>query len=101
MPKPFIFLKYFKQNNSVKQDSQKLIFPHKISVTKKESSTILDIQEDLQNIGFEIKVLNESLEITALPPHCTEENLQVLFEDILKDNEIAQKDLKEKIAMNF
>ena len=92
-----ILYEYFKQNNSVKQDSQKLIFSQKISVTKKESSTILDMQEDLQNIGFEIEVLDESLEITAVPTHCTEENLQVLFEDILKDNEIAQKDLKEKI----
>lgn len=92
-----ILYEYFKQNNSVKQDSQKLIFPHKISVTKKESSTILDIQEDLQNIGFQIEVLDEEVEITAVPTHCTEENLQFLFEDIVKYNEIEEIDLKEEI----
>ena len=92
-----ILYEYYKQNNSVKLDSQKLIFPQKIPVTRKESSTILDIQEDLHNIGFEIEVLDESVEITAVPPHCTEENLQLLFEDILKDNELEQNNLNEKM----
>jgi len=93
-----ILYEYFKKNASEKLNSQKLLFSQEIALSKKECIEIAYIKTDLSNIGFEFEIFEESIEITSVPPQCTEENLQHLFEEILKENEVEQNNLKEKIS---
>ena len=92
-----ILYEYFKQNSSKKLTSQKLIFPKKVFVSKKESIEIIEIKKELEDIGFQFEISKDSLEVNATPPQCTEENLQCLFEDILKSKNTENENLNEKI----
>ena len=92
-----ILYEYFKQNSSKKLTSQKLIFPKKVFVSKQESIEIIEIKKELEDMGFQFEISKDSLEVNATPPQCTEENLQCLFEEILKDKNIENEYLNEKI----
>ena len=54
-------------------------------------------KERIRGYGISIEIYKDSLEVNATPPQCTEENLQCLFEDILKDKNIENEYLNEKI----
>ena len=92
-----ILYEYFKQNSSKKLTSQKLIFPKKVFLSKQESIEIIEIKKELEDIGFQFEISKDYLEVNATPPQCTEENLQCLFEDILKDKNTENEYLNEKI----
>ena len=93
-----ILYEYFKQNKKVKMSSQKLIFPEKISLSKKDISEIEDIKNELNNVGFEIDIKKDYVEIHAVPQQCENENLQKLFDEILKEQEVENSDLKDKFS---
>ena len=90
-----ILYEYFKQNKNVKISSQKLLFPETISLSKKDVSEIEDIKTELNNVGFEIDIKEDCVEIHAVPQQCENENLQKLFDEILKEQEVENSDLKE------
>ncbi len=93
-----ILYEYFKQNSFKRLPSQKLIFPKLVFVSKQEIMEITEIKKELEYIGFQFEITNDSLEVNAIPPQCTEENLQSLFEDILKSKNTDNEDLNEKIG---
>ena len=92
-----ILYEYFKQNSFKRLPSQKLIFPKVVSVSKQESIEITEIKKELEDLGFQFEISRDSLEVNAIPQQCTEENLQSLFEDILKSKNTDNEDLNEKI----
>ena len=93
-----ILYEYFKQNKKVKMSSQKLIFPEKIYLSKKDISEIEDIKTELNNVGFEINIKENCVEIHAIPQQCENENLQKLFDEILKEKEVENSDLIENFS---
>jgi len=93
-----ILYEYFKQNKNVKISSQKLLFPETISLSKKDVSEIEDIKTELNNVGFEIDIKEDCVEIHAVPQQCENENLQKLFDEILKEQEVENSDLKENFS---
>ena len=96
-----ILYEYFKQNENVKISSQKLLFPETISLSKKDISEISDIKTELDNVGFEIDIKEDCIEIHAIPQQCENENLQKLFDEILKEQEVGNSDLKEKFSLKL
>ena len=96
-----ILYEYFKQNKNVKISSQKLLFPEKISLSKKDVSEIEDIKTELDNIGFEINIKEDCIEIHAIPQQCENENLQKLFDEILKEQEVENSDLKDTFSLKL
>ncbi|GAA4274559.1 DNA mismatch repair endonuclease MutL [Aquimarina gracilis] len=68
--------------------SQQLLFPLKLSFSKKEMALLETVKEQLQNTGF---VFGEEhvgeLEITAIPSVVSEKEISVLLEKLLSDLE--------------
>ena len=87
---------YLKQNKNVNVSSQKLLFPETISLSKKDISEISYMKTELDNVGFEINIKEDCIEIHAVPQQCEHENLQKLFDGILKEQEVENSDLKEE-----
>ena len=92
-----ILYEYFKNNEGRKLNSQKLLFSQSIHLNKIEMENIKEIEVDLNNIGFEFDANTESLEITAVPTECINENLQELFYSFINNNELESSNLKEKL----
>ena len=92
-----ILYEYYKENLNSNLPSQQLIFPTKLDFSKSEIEEIRHIENKLNKFGFHIEIENNKLEVLSVPPQCTEENLQVLFNDFLKETELNDTDLKEKI----
>lgn len=93
-----ILYEYFTKNSSQRFASQKLIFPKTIFFSKKEINEITEIKKELEDIGFQFKISKDSLEVNATPPQCDKENLQSLFEDVLKCKNEDYENLNEKIS---
>ena len=86
----------FMKNKNIKISSQKLLFPEKISLSKTDISEISNIKNELNNIGFEFNIQEDYIEIHATPKQCENENLEKLFFEILKEQEIENSSLKKK-----
>ena len=55
----------------------------------------------MHNLGFSFKLKDNSIEINGIPPECTKENLEAIFEEILeqeKNDDKLEIAVKEKIA---
>ena len=76
-------------------NSQKLIFPEEISLSKKEIAEISNIETELNNVGFKINIKKNGIEIHGIPQQCENENLQKIFDEILKEQETHDLELKE------
>ena len=92
-----ILFEYFKQKKSKKIPSQKLIFPKHIFISKQQSIEINLLKKEFSEMGFDLKVNEESIEINAIPSQCREENLQNIVEDILNNLDIEDENIDEKI----
>lgn len=92
-----ILFEYFKQKKSKKIPSQKLIFPKHIFISKQQSIEINLLKKEFLEMGFDLKVNEESIEINGIPSQCREENLQNIVEDILKNLDIEDENIDEKI----
>ena len=92
-----ILFEYFKQKKSKKTPSQKLIFPKHIFISNQQSIEINFLKKEFLEMGFDLKVNEESIEVNAIPVLCREENLQNVFEDILNSLDIENENIDEKI----
>ena len=79
-----ILYEYFKQNSSQKITISEVNLSKTVFFLKKEIIDITEIKKELEDIGFQFEISKDSLEVNSTPPQCTEENIQSLFEDILK-----------------
>ena len=92
-----ILFEYFKQKKSKKIPSQKLIFPKYIFISKQQSIEVNLLKKEFSEMGFDIKVNEESIEINGIPSQCREDNLQNIVEDILNNLDIEDENIDEKI----
>ena len=92
-----ILFEYFKQKKSKKIPSQKLIFPKHIFISKQQSIEINLLKKEFSEMGFDLKVNEESIEVNGIPSQCREENLQNIVEDILNNLDIEDENIDEKI----
>ncbi|MDY8137654.1 DNA mismatch repair endonuclease MutL [Aquimarina sp. 2201CG5-10] len=68
--------------------SQQLLFPIKLSFSKKEITLLETVKEQLQNTGFIFGDLSEGeVEITGIPTVATEKEISLLLEQLLSDLE--------------
>ena len=92
-----ILFEYFKQKKSKKIPSQKLIFPKHIFISKQQSIEVNLLKKEFSEMGFDLKVNEESIEINGIPSQCREDNLQNIVEDILNNLDIEDENIDEKI----
>jgi DNA mismatch repair protein MutL len=65
--------------------TQKQLFPKQLQITAKERSLLLEMMEDLVNIGFNISLLGkESISINGVPGELADTNPELLLEQMLK-----------------
>ena len=69
--------------NSV--NSQKLVFPIEISLTKKQLLLYNKIIDEFKSIGFDITVKNELLLIESIPPIIEKNNVEEVIESVLNE----------------
>jgi len=84
-----------------KVESQQLAFPFNITFSSSDYLLITQLEEPLHNLGFSFKLKDNSIEINGIPPECTKENLEAIFEEILeqeKNDDKLKIAVKEKIA---
>ena len=84
-----------------KVESQQLAFPFNITFSNSDYLLITQLEEPLHNLGFSFKLKDNSIEINGIPPECTKENLEAIFEEILKqekNDDTLKIAVKEKIA---
>jgi len=84
-----------------KVESQQLAFPFNITFSNSDYLLITQLEEPLHNLGFSFKLKDNSIEINGIPPECTKENLEAIFEEILeqeKNDDKLKIVVKEKIA---
>ena len=96
-----ILFEYFKQKKSKKIPSQKLIFPKHIFISNQQSIEINFLKKEFLEMGFDLKVNEESIEVNTIPVLCSEENLQNVFEDIFNSLDIENENIDEKIKNKF
>lgn len=65
--------------------TQKQLFPRQLQITAKERSLLLEMMEELVNIGFNISMLgNDSISINGIPANLADDKGELLLEDMLK-----------------
>ena len=97
-----ILFEYFKSILSKqKGQSQQLLFPKKINLSKNELESINNMRPNLNALGFVFEDSDNSLLFKGIPPECQEENLQTVIEDLVektKESEELELNNREKIA---
>lgn len=64
-------------------DSQQLLLPHSISLLKEEVDHLIDNQEALSLMGFEVKKVNdENIEVSSVPVDLEYANITAIMRDI-------------------
>jgi len=97
-----ILFEYFKSILSKqKGQSQQLLFPKKINLSKNELESINNMRPNLNALGFVFEYSDNSLLFKGIPPECQEDNLQTVIEDLVektKESEELELNNREKIA---
>lgn len=75
------FLRELDQNNTV---SQQLLFPLALSFSRNEMAIILEMKDDLVQLGFLIDTMDEEqLKISGIPIQITEGEVGIVIDDLL------------------
>ena len=82
-----IIYERFINYNQLSHMSQKLLFPSKFDLTSNESFLLSEMRKELLNLGFEISINKNQLEVISVPLECVNENIEELFKTILLINE--------------
>ncbi len=97
-----ILFEYFKSILSKqKGQSQQLLFPKKINLSKNELESINNMRPNLNALGFVFEDSDNSLLFKGIPPECQEDNLQTVIEDLVektKESEELELNNRERIA---
>ena len=87
-----------------KSESQQLLFPKKIKLSKAELDVFINMKENLKGIGFRFKFDKETLIITGVPEECQEENLQTVIETLIEQSKNIEElkiDPKDNLAKSL
>ena len=68
-----------------------MAFPFNITFSNSDYLLITQLEEPLHNLGFSFKLKDNSIEINGIPPECTKENLEAIFEEILEQEKNDDK----------
>ena len=82
-----IIYERFINYNQLSHISQKLLFPSKFDLNSDESLLLSEMKKELFNLGFEISIKKNQLEVSSVPLECINENIEELFKMILVFNE--------------
>jgi DNA mismatch repair protein MutL len=75
--------------------TQKKLFPKQLEISTKERSLLLEMMEELVNIGFNISILGaDSISINGVPAEFANDQPETLLENMLKIYEAEEGDLK-------
>ena len=76
---------YLKSIKNLNTESQKLLFPVKISLSNQESKIIEELKEDLHKIGFVFNLVEANKpSFEGVPVNCNKDNIQNIIEDIIE-----------------
>lgn len=78
---------------------QKLFFPLKIKLSKKEFFSLIKIKKDLKNFGFYFYIKNKSAYIYTIPDNIHQNTLQKIFKDVLNCDFIKEKSNKKDMII--
>lgn len=92
-----ILFEHFCNNSKQNMNSQQLIFPEKLKLNKIEIQEITEMENELIDVGFQLNISSEKIEVTSMPSEFINSNIQNIFEEILSDNEIEKEDINQKI----
>tara|TARA_Y100000589_G_scaffold83071_2_gene77041 strand:- start:1139 stop:2893 length:1755 start_codon:yes stop_codon:yes gene_type:complete len=101
-----ILFEYFQKNIENKTaTTQKLLFEKKIILNKEDIKLILELEKDLNLIGFSLKKIEENcISINSVPAECNDENVQETIENILEQFKNEKKittNRNKKIAISL
>ena len=97
-----IYEKYLGQSKS-NSVSQKIMFPINIILAKQKIILIKSIKKELNRLGFDINITEDSILIKAIPSNLEENNIEDLIEDLVEDLNLEEniKDLEDKQKSNI
>jgi len=83
--KRILYEYYLKSTKDLNIETQKLLFPTKISLSIQEGKIIEELKEDLHKIGFIFKLdQKNNISFDGIPVNCNKEKLQNIIEDIIE-----------------
>ncbi len=98
-----VLFEYYQQKlENKKAQSQQLAFPYSLDFSTTDLHLITDLKKQLFQLGFDFKIKGDNIEITGIPPECSVENLQNIFDEILeqeKKEEELNISVNNKIAI--
>jgi len=81
-----LYEKYLKLLENKKSVSQQLLFPQKIELSPADAELALELQDEFNALGFDIKVENKfDIIVNGAPTELDNENLQYDFENMLEN----------------
>ena len=84
------FLKSIFESSS---DSQKLVFPIEINLSKQQLSMFNSIDSEFKSLGFEFRLKENLLKITSVPNQLKNNSIEEIIDDILdNDNDFDKSD---------
>ncbi|OFY89569.1 MAG: DNA mismatch repair protein MutL [Bacteroidetes bacterium RIFCSPLOWO2_12_FULL_31_6] len=85
-----------------KASSQKLLFPETIDFTAADAELMNELQDEIKNLGFEIKKMGSSnFKVTGIPPELKEQNIKKILEGLLEQFKLNESELKLKKRENL
>ena len=84
------------------KESQMLLLPDILELSKKDMKAVLDHMDVFENAGFELEEFGENtIKITGVPAICYEMNTKDLFLDIIDGMDITSKTTTEEVENRF
>ncbi|HBQ56949.1 MAG TPA: DNA mismatch repair endonuclease MutL [Porphyromonadaceae bacterium] len=101
-----LFEKYLSQITNRKGISQRVLFPERIELTSSEASSLSEIQEDMEALGFEMSDLgNNSFAIQGIPSELQNVDAVALVRSMIDKNmetgSNIQEQMHEKLALSM
>lgn len=90
--------------NDQSVEVQRLLFPEKIQLSKQDKPYWKEMLDELNTLGFELKMKNDEIEVVGQPVHSKSDNPARLLEEILEAYKLSEQDtstdVKEKLAIS-
>ena len=96
---------YLNACKHLNNETQKLLFPNKITVSIQDFKIIEELQNDLHKVGFAFTLDKENnIYFEGIPVNCKQENIQSILEDIIehyKNSHDTNLDKDDRLALSL
>ena len=96
---------YLNACKQLNNETQKLLFPNKITVSIQDFKIIEELQNDLQKVGFVFNLEQENnIYFEGIPVNCKQENIKCILEDIIeqyKNSHDTNLDKDDRLALSL